>query len=317
MATSTSPYIPQRRSVSEYLPLRHLNVHVTRWGTPQPDTPPLVLVHGWMDVGASYQFMVDAFSQAFAGRRLIVAPDWRGFGLTTLPAPCDHYVLADYLGDLDALLDHYAPDGQAVDLVGHSMGGNVAMQYAGARPTRIRRLVNLEGFGMPGAKPEQAPQRLAQWLDELKQLRRGAIAMKPYASLEAVAKRLMKNNPRLPPGKAVWLAGQWARPDAEGRWQVMGDAAHKVVNPYLFRVDEALALYAAIRAPLLAVEASDDSLARWWQERYTLAEYHQRLKHVPDCRVAVIQDAGHMLHHDQPETLARLVEDFLRKDHGE
>ena len=72
-----------------------------------------------------------------------------------------------------------------------------------------------------------------------------------------------------------------------------------------------LALYASIRAPLLAVEASDDSLARWWSGKYTLAEYHERLKSVPDARVVRVEDAGHMLHHDQPQRVAALLEAFL------
>ena len=63
--------------------------------------------------------------------------------------------------------------------------------------------------------------------------------------------------------------------------------------------------------PVLAVEASDDSLGQWWKERYSLDEYHERLTHVSNCRVAVVQDAGHMLHHDQPEAVARLIEEFL------
>ena len=58
-----------------------------------------------------------------------------------------------------------------------------------------------------------------------------------------------------------WLAQYWARPDAEGRWRILGDAAHKIINASLFRVDEVLEIYRAIRAPVLAVEASDDSLA--------------------------------------------------------
>jgi len=41
------------------------------------------------------------------------------------------------------------------------MGGNVVMSYAGARPERIRRLVNLEGFGLPRTEPRQAPGRMA------------------------------------------------------------------------------------------------------------------------------------------------------------
>jgi len=304
-------YVPQRPARSEQLPLRQLNVHVNCWGQPAPGSVPLVLVHGWMDVGASYQFMVDALSADFADRRLIIAPDWRGFGQTTLAAPCDHYVFADYLGDLDALIDHYAPDGQPVDLVGHSMGGNVVMQYAGARPTRIRRLVNLEGFGMPASRPAQAPRRLAQWLDELKQLRQGEISLKTYPDADAVARRLTKTNPRLPADKAAWLARQWARPGADGQWRILGDAAHKIVNPSLFRVDEMLALYAAITAPVLVIEGSDDSLSQWWKGRYSLDEFHERLKAVPVLSRQVLPDSGHMLHHDQPERLARALEAFL------
>jgi pimeloyl-ACP methyl ester carboxylesterase len=303
-------YQPLRASRSESVRIRTLDYHARLWGEARPGTAPLVLVHGWMDVGASYQFVVDAFSAAFAEGRQIIAPDWRGFGLSTLPSPCDHYVFADYLADLDQLLDHYAGD-QPVDLVGHSMGGNVAMSYAGARPARIRRLVNLEGFGLPATHPAQAPGRYAQWMDEIRQLERGEMALKDYDSAEGVAQRLMKTNPRLPADKAAWLARHWARQGSDGRWTIQGDAAHKTVNAQLYRVDETLALYEAITAPVLAIEASDDSLGRWWKGRYSLQEYHQRLTHVHECRTAVVQDAGHMLHHDQPQAVAALIEAFI------
>ena len=296
---------------SEFVPIRQLNYHVRLWGPATSDLPPLVLVHGWMDVSASYQFVVDAFSQAFAQGRRIIAPDWRGFGLTAPPVPTDHYFFPDYLADLDQLLDHYAP-GTPVDLVGHSMGGNVAMFYAGARPARVRRLVNLEGFGMPASKPTKAPKRYAEWMDELKALQRGEMALKTYDSADGVARRLMKTNPRLPQDKAQWLARHWARPNAQGQWEILGDAAHKITNAMLFRLEEALALYAAITAPTLSIEASDDSLGLWWKGRYTLEESHQRLHSVPDCRIARVEDAGHMLHHDQPQAVAALIEGFLQ-----
>ncbi len=298
---------------SEFVPIRQLNYHVRLWGPATSDLPPLVLVHGWMDVSASYQFVVDAFSQAFAQGRRIIAPDWRGFGLTAPPVPTDHYFFPDYLADLDQLLDHYAP-GTPVDLVGHSMGGNVAMFYAGARPARVRRLVNLEGFGMPASKPTKAPKRYAEWMDELKALQRGEMALKTYDSADGVARRLMKTNPRLPQDKAQWLARHWARPNAQGQWEILGDAAHKITNAMLFRLEEALALYAAITAPTLSIEASDDSLGLWWKGRYTLEEYHQRLQSVPDCRIARVEDAGHMLHHDQPQAVAALIEGFLQSE---
>ena len=307
-------YKEKNTSRSEFVPIRGLSYHVQVWnGTPESSLAPLVLVHGWMDVAASYQFMVDALSDAFVQGRTIIAPDWRGFGQTGLTPDgyqADSYWFADYLADLDFLLDHFAP-GQAVDLVGHSMGGNVAMLYAGVRPERIRKLINLEGFGMPASRPSQAPGRLAQWMDGLKSLERGDMALKRYADAGGVAQRLMKTNPRLTPDKAQWLAGHWARPDAAGQWQIMGNPAHKIVSSQLYRVEEVQEIYHRISAPVLAIEASDDSMSLWWKGKYSLDEYHERLKHVPDVQVAVIQDAGHMLHHDQPEQLAALIEGFL------
>jgi pimeloyl-ACP methyl ester carboxylesterase len=300
-------YQPKRACRSEFVPIRNLRYHVLTWGEPRAGQAPLVMVHGWMDVGASWQFVVDAFAE----ERYVVAPDWRGYGLTELP-PTDNYWFPDYLADLDFLLDHYAAQGP-VDLVGHSMGGNIAMLYAGARPERIRRLVNLEGFGMPASRPAQAPGRYAKWIEQLKAFHRGELDLKRYPSAEGVAQRLMKTNRRLTPDKAQWLAGHWAREEADGQWRILGDAAHKIVNANLYRVDEVLELYGAIRAPVLAVEASDDSLGQWWQGRYTLAEYHERLTAVSDVRVGRVSDAGHMLHHDQPQQVARLIEDFLRE----
>ena len=302
-------YQARRPAQSEFAPVRNLKYHVLRWGAAGSDLPPLVLMHGWMDVAASYQFVVDAFSPAFYAGRTILAADWRGFGLTECPGH-DNYWFPDYLADLDFLLDHYVGD-RPIDLVGHSMGGNVVMLYAGVRPQRIRRLVNLEGFGMPATRSDKAPKRYAQWMDELKSLHRGELALKSYADADGVARRLMKTNPRLPEDKARWLARQWARPNAQGQWEILGDAAHKIVNAQLYRVDEVLAAFAAITAPVLSVEASENQMEQWWQGKYTLAEFHERLKSVPQLQQATIQDAGHMLHHDQPEQLAALIENFL------
>ena len=305
---------------SEFVPIRGLDYHVQVWGHPTtqsaapPALAPLVLLHGWMDVAASWQFMVDALSEAFASSRTIVAPDWRGFGQSGAApgkgAQPDTFWFADYLADLDALLDHYAPT-QAIDLVGHSMGGNVAMLYAGVRPERIRRLVNLEGFGMPPSQPGQAPGRYAMWLDGLKSLRRGELDIKTYDDVGGVARRLMKTNPRLSLDKAEWLAGHWARLEASGQWQILGNPAHKLPAAQPYRVDETLAIHRRISAPVLAIEASDDSMGQWWKGLYSLNDYHERLKQVPNARVAVVRDAGHMLHHDQPAQLARLIEPFL------
>ncbi len=299
-------YQVKRPSRSAFVPIRGHQYHVREWGQPVAGQLPLVLVHGWMDVAASWQFMVDAFAQ----EHHVIAPDWRGYGLTQGP-PVDNYWFPDYLADLDFLLDHYSP-AAPVNLVGHSMGGNVAMMYAGARPSRVARLVNLEGFGMAETQPSQAPGRYAKWMDELKALHKGELALKPYDDAGGVARRLMKTNRRLSADKAAWLASHWAQRGDDGQWRILGDAAHKITNAQLFRLDEALEIYKAIAAPTLSVEASDDSLSQWWQGRFTLAQYHERLTNVPHLQQALIQDAGHMLHHDQPDELARVIEKFLQ-----
>jgi pimeloyl-ACP methyl ester carboxylesterase len=264
-----------------------------------------------MDVAASYQFVVDALRHD----HYVIAPDWRGFGLTPSSAGLpqggvDNFWFPDYLADLDFLLDHYAPDVQ-VNLVGHSMGGNVVMLYAGVRPERIRRLVNLEGFGMPATMPAEAPQRYGKWMDQLKALHRGELALRAYDAVEGVARRLMKTNPRLGADKANWLAQHWARSDAQGKWRILGEPAHKVHNGQLYRVDEVLEIYRHISMPVLMVEASDNSMDLWWKGKFTLAQFHERLKAVPQAEIARIEDAGHMMHHDQPKVLAALIERFI------
>jgi pimeloyl-ACP methyl ester carboxylesterase len=198
-----------------------------------------------------------------------------------------------------------------VNLVGHSMGGNVVMLYAGVRPQRIRRLINLEGFGLPATTPDQAPKRYATWMDELKRLHQGELDLRAYDAVTGVARRLMKTNPRLTADKAEWLARHWAAENPDGSWSIQGAAAHKISNAQLYRVEEVQALYRALSMPVLAVEASDNSLDLWWRGKYTLAEYHERLKDVPNVEIARINDAGHMMHHDQPQVLAALIERFI------
>ena len=297
-------YLPRRQARSDFVRVRGLNYHVNLWGDASlitPERPALVMVHGWMDVGASFQFVVDAL----ADDRFVIAPDWRGFGLTDTPA-ADCYWFPDYLGDLDVLLDALCPR-QRIDLVGHSMGGNVALIYAGVRPARVRRLVNLEGFGLPASKPEHAPRRYAQWLDELKT----PSSLRSYPSLDAVAERLVKNNPRLSADKAAWLAGHWSQQRDDGQRHILGDPAHKRANPVLYRKEEVLECWRRIEAPVLWAEGDQTDMTQWWGKRYPREDFEARLGEVPQVQRVLLAQCGHMLHHDQPEKLAQHIGSFL------
>ena len=306
-------YLPLRKAASQFDTLRRLCYHAHHWGDASlasPERPPLVLLHGWMDVGASYQFFVDALAAVEGAKRWVIAPDWRGFGRTDASA-ADCYWFPDYVADLDAWLDAVLPAKRfgAIDLVGHSMGGNVAMVYAGVRPERVRRLTNLEGFGMPRTTAEQAPGRLLQWLDELKRPER----LRDYASLAEVADRLCANNPLLSRDKADWLAPHWAEQREGGRWHIQGDPAHKRTNPVLYQADEIIETWKRIAAPLLWVDGDRTDVAKWWGNRYPRDEFDARLAAVPGpVRKVRLAPCGHMLHHDQPEALAAEVLAFLQ-----
>jgi pimeloyl-ACP methyl ester carboxylesterase len=307
----TSAYTPQRTAQSLFVPLRGLNYHAHCWGDAslvKPDRPPLFLMHGWMDVGASFQFVVDALAQAEGFERWVIAPDWRGFGRTETPG-ADTYWFPDYIADLDALLDAIAPSDKfpAVDLGGHSMGGNVVMSYAGVRPARIHKLINLEGFGLPHTQPHQAPKRLLQWLDELKT----APSLRDYASVDEVAARLLKNNPLLSADKAAWLAPHWSALQADGRWHIQGHPAHKLANPVLYQVDEVVAAWRQIAAPVLWVEGDRTDMQKWWGDRYPRSDFDARLAQVKNLQRALLSPCGHMLHHDQPQALAGHISAFL------
>jgi len=291
-------------SRSEFLDVRGLRYHLRCWGAPQVDRPTLVMLHGWMDVSASFQFVVEALGETWH----VVAPDWRGYGLTER-AQADCYWFPDYLADLECILDAVVVE-PAV-LVGHSMGGNVALLYAGIRPHRIRAVVNLEGFGLRETHAVQAPARYAQWLDEL----RAGASLRDYGSVDEVAARLRRNNPRLDAARAAFLAHHWAHEQIDGRWTVAGDPAHRIVNPALYRLDEVLACWQRIECPVLWVRADATDVLRHVAEGAdaAIAEVERRRGSIRDVESLVIGDAGHMVHHDQPERLALAIVDFIER----
>lgn len=284
------------------LDIRGIRYHVREWlcGDDSMRSPlrTVVMLHGWMDVSASFQFVVDELD----GRWRVLAPDWRGFGLSSRGGG-ESYWFPDYLADLDALLDQLVP-GTAVDLLGHSMGGNIAMHYAGVRSQRVSRLMNLEGFGLASTEPSGAPARMEQWLDQL----RKPAALRRYDGLEAVADRLRQNNPRLQPARARFLASHWSRACPDGFHALLADPAHRRINPMLYRADEAAAVWGRIRAQVMLVAGEQTD-----RDARVLADpgYRARLGGLRSLELRTIGDAGHMLHHDQPERVAALMGEFF------
>jgi pimeloyl-ACP methyl ester carboxylesterase len=306
---SVIPYEPKRSSEVHFVPLRGLSTAIRVWpedvagDTTALEPQTLVLLHGWMDVSASFQFLVDTLPRNWR----CISFDWRGFGQSQ-HSGVDSYWFADYVADLDFFLDAAAErawiGNDQVNLVAHSMGGNVAMLYAGIRPERIRSLITLEGTGMPATKPTQAPKRYRQWLSELHTPPR----LNDYATLGDVAARLQKTNPRLRDDFAQFLASHWAKKAENGRFELTSDAIHKVSNPILYRVEEVIACWREIKAPVLLALASDTND---WHQFIKQPAYQRRLKAIRDVTVVTVPETGHMMHHDQPAALSKLIATFI------
>lgn len=290
-----------KKSESTFIEVRGLRYHVRHWpaSSKGAGAPKLVLLHGWMDVSASFQFLVDALRSEWD----VFAPDWRGYGLTQW-GEADCYWFPDYLADLDVLLRHIEP-ATAVNLVGHSLGGNVAAMYAGVQPQRVAKLANLEGFGMAPTRSEQAPKRYARWLEEL----RDPPGLRPYTNFAALEDRLMQGNPRLAREKAHFLARHWGRDNEDGTVTLRSDPAHKIINPVLYRYEEVRACWEQVQAPVLWVDAAESVTLK--RIGLTEAQHAERRAVFKNLRYETVPEAGHMLHHDQPEAVARLLEAFF------
>jgi len=284
---------------SIFLDIRGLRYHCRIWG--EADQPKLFMLHGWMDVSASFQFLVDALQADWQ----VIAPDWRGYGLSAW-GPADSYWFPDYMGDLDRLLAHFEPD-RPVALVGHSMGGNIASMYAGVRPERVSRLVNLEGFGMSRTEPAKAPERYAKWLAQL--------ADKPgfrdYADFTELAVRMRTSNPRLSEARALYLAQHWGGQNAAGRVELRSDPAHRMINPVAYQLEEAMACWRNVAAPVMWIDGAESKTME--RMRINGDDHETRKACFRNLSAHTVAEAGHMLHHDQPERLAELIGPFLRR----
>jgi pimeloyl-ACP methyl ester carboxylesterase len=159
-----------------------------------------------------------------------------------------------------------------------------------------------------------APKKYAKWLDALAQ----PLEFTAYRDLSAVADRLQKNNARLARDQAMFLASHWAEVMPDGSARLTSDPRHKLPFPSVYRMEEVYAIWRAIVAPVLWVAATESDVPKWLGEHPeaeagtdNLAGVRRRLAQVPGGVLVTVADAGHMLHHDQPEAVAAAIESFI------
>jgi pimeloyl-ACP methyl ester carboxylesterase len=282
----------------KFIDVLGLAIHYLEWGEPRGE--PLILVHGFLDQAASWGPFV-SFLQAKLGSALwIVAPDCRGHGDSGWVGAGGYYHFPDYVFDLDCLIA--ALGAERSKLCGHSMGGSIALLYAGAFPEKVRQLVSIEGLGAVGMNFSDAPARMEKWITELHD--RGRNHFRVYESVEAGARQLQQTNPRLTAQRALDLARSGMKQNAKGRWVWKFDPLHRTTSPQPSYSAQAIAFLRRIECPVLVVEGRHSRHAQ-------RPDRQQQLAVVRNKHFAVIDNAGHMVHHDNPQGLALVMAEFL------
>jgi len=277
-----------------------LPIHMLEWGASGHE--PLILVHGFLDQAWSWRPFVAALQSSVRRPLWIIAPDCRGHGDSGWVGAGGYYHFYDYLFDLDSIV--HAIGVERFALVGHSMGGTIAFLYAGTFPQRVGKLVLIEGIGPVGMNFPDAPARMGKWITDVRE--RGRHHFREYTSVEAGAGQLQQTNPRLKIDLALELARAGMKQNPNGKWAWKFDPLHRTAAPQPFYTAQALEFLRRIECPTLIVEGKESRQTQRSdkQLRYDAIAAHERI---------VIEQAGHMVHQDNPAALAIAVADFLRR----
>jgi len=169
-------------------------------------------------------------------------------------------------------------------------------------------LVNLEGVGiLPRGYGKDPGRRFRDWFDACKQ----SPEQRVYDDPERYAAMLRRLNPRLTPDQASFLAPHALQEGPSGLFQVAADPAHRARRPVSIPLDDFVALWQNTTAPVLYIGGEDSDIT----EAFTQSgadTLESRLANTAKLRKVMVADAGHNMHHDQPEQIAMLIDQFYR-----
>jgi pimeloyl-ACP methyl ester carboxylesterase len=279
---------------SHYFYSQRLKLHYVDWGS--GDKPPLLLIHGGRDHARNWDWVAQDLRRDYH----IIAPDLRGHGDSQW-AIGGSYAMVDYVLDVAQLLD--ALQLFPITIIGHSLGGAIALQYTGVYPDRVRKLVAIEGLGPPPGMIRERPadQRMNGWITEMQTLAQRHPHR--YKSLDEAVARMREANPHLAPDQARHLTVHASYRDEDGTYLWKFDNYVRSVSPYLFNMHEAREIWEHITCPVLLVRGTES----WASD----PEEDGRATAFRDYKVVNIEKAGHWVHHDQLDVFLQAVRDFL------
>jgi len=276
---------------------QRLRLHYVDWGN--PTAPPLLLIHGGQDHCRNWDWV----AQELRGDYHIIAPDLRGHGDSAW-SPSGEYGMSAYVYDVAQLIhqQNLAP----VRIIAHSMGGNVALRYAGVYPETVTKLVSIEGLGpspamMRRREETSAPRRMRGWIEQ----KRGFAGRTPrrYATIEDAFHRMQEENKHLTPEQARYLTVHGAAQNEDGTYSWKFDNYCRSNSPTDLAPKDLHELWSNIACPVLFVNGKES-----WASN---PERDGRMKHFRDGRVVEFEGAGHWVHHDRLDAFLETVRAFL------
>jgi pimeloyl-ACP methyl ester carboxylesterase len=279
---------------SHYFYSQRLKLHYVDWGN--QDRRPLLLIHGGRDHARNWDWV----AQELRRDHHVVAPDLRGHGDSQW-AIGGSYALVDYTLDVAQLLD--ALRLFPITIIGHSLGGSIALQYAGTYPERVKKVVAIEGLGPPPEllRDRPAHERMRIWISEMQALSKRHPHR--YPSLDDAVARMRDANPRLTAEQASHLTVHGSYRDEDGTYLWKFDNYVRATSPYLFNMKDAREIWTQITCPVLLLRGTES-----WA---TDPEIDGRAGAFRDYRAVDIEGAGHWVHHDQLAAFLGHVREFL------
>ena len=279
---------------SHYVYSQRLKLHYVDWGN--ADKPLLVLIHGGRDHARSWDWVAADLRRDYH----VVAPDLRGHGDSQWVIG-GSYSMIDYTLDIATILS--VLDEFPMIIIGHSLGGSIALQYAGTYPDRVAKLIAIEGLGPPPSLIRDTPadERMRHWIAEMRALARRH--PRRYPTVEAAVIRMQEANPRLTAEQARHLTIQGCYRDEDGTYLWKFDNCVRAASPYLFNMKDARELWSQITCPVLLFRGTESWASDPEKDGRATAFRHYELVNVPE--------AGHWVHHDQLEVFLRESRRFL------
>ena len=276
---------------------QRLRLHYVNWGNDHGKR--LLLVHGGMDHCRNWDWV----AQELRSRYHIIAPDLRGHGDSQWMLG-GSYGMPDFIYDIAQLV--HQTKHTPTHIIAHSLGGAIALRYAGLYPENVEKLVVIEGLGLsPKMEAEIAAKssddRLRDWVETCRKI--SSRTPRRYKTLDEAHLRMQEENPHLRPDQARHLTIHGANQNEDGTYSWKFDNYVRAWPPFGMPDEAVHKLWSNITCPTLLIRGTES----WASD----PNEDGRANHFQNATVASVDNAGHWVHHDQLDVFMGLINDFF------